>query len=42
MKAGESNGGTWVRGRQIANSLFEIELKCNPDAGNFLADRIST
>jgi len=42
MNAGESTAGTWVRGRQIANSLFEIELKCNPDAGNFLADRIST
>jgi hypothetical protein len=42
MKADESTGGTWVRGRQIANSLFEIELKSNPDVGKFLADRIST
>jgi hypothetical protein len=27
---------------RIAKALFEIELKCNPDVGQFLADPIST
>jgi hypothetical protein len=31
-----------INKRIIANSLFEIELKCNPDVGKFLADHVST